>query len=340
MSAAFRTRPISAKASRNGLTHAKAKMFSERLKKIFQYNFSAALVLRTKQPERQRTEHRQILARGRSRRRIFVREAKNSARSIPSRSRLETSSENDRASSMLGRSPGNFENLVSNVSRGSVSPERRPSPRKAISRTRWTASSRAQLERHARTRFEIRADVGRDRCTKVRLRGWFFYGGVFCWGLSHDCAFQKGSKYVTRWVMDLKNNTSLKNKVAIVTGASRGIGKAIAIELASRGTSVVLAAKTIDPNPKLPGTLEDVKREIESKGGRALIQQTDVRSDADVEALITKTVAELGGIDILINNAGALYWADVENTPMKRFDLVMGVNVRASFACAQVPSLT
>ncbi|MBP9111465.1 MAG: SDR family oxidoreductase [Polyangiaceae bacterium] len=134
--------------------------------------------------------------------------------------------------------------------------------------------------------------------------------------------------------MDLKNNTSLKNKVAIVTGASRGIGKAIAIELASRGTSVVLAAKTIDPNPKLPGTLEDVKREIESKGGRAFIQQTDVRSDADVEALITKTVAELGGIDILINNAGALYWADVENTPMKRFDLVMGVNVRASFACA------
>ena len=128
--------------------------------------------------------------------------------------------------------------------------------------------------------------------------------------------------------------SDLKGKIAIVTGASRGIGKAISLALAGRGAQVVLASKTVDPNPKLPGTLADVKREIESKGGKAFIQPTDVRDEAQISELVEKTVKELGGVDILINNAGALFWAPVEQTPAKRFDLVMGVNARASLLCA------
>ncbi|MEO6419117.1 MAG: SDR family oxidoreductase [Polyangiaceae bacterium] len=127
---------------------------------------------------------------------------------------------------------------------------------------------------------------------------------------------------------------ALEGKVAIVTGASRGIGKALAIRLAAEGASVVLASKTVDPNPKLPGTLDDVKKEIEAAGGKAFIQPTDVRDESQIIELIEKTAKELGGIDILINNAGALFWAPVEQTTSKRFDLVIGVNVRASFLCA------
>jgi citronellol/citronellal dehydrogenase len=126
----------------------------------------------------------------------------------------------------------------------------------------------------------------------------------------------------------------LKGKVAIVTGASRGIGKALSIGLAARGVRVVLASKTVAPNAKLPGTLEDVKKEIESSGGTAFIQPTDVRDEGQIQELVDKTARELGGVDFLINNAGALYWAPVDQTPAKRFDLVVGVNVRASFLCA------
>ena len=127
---------------------------------------------------------------------------------------------------------------------------------------------------------------------------------------------------------------ALEGKVAIVTGASRGIGKALAIRLAAEGASVVLASKTVEPNPKLPGTLEDVKKEIEKAGGKAFIQPTDVRHESQIIELVERTAKELGGIDILINNAGALFWAPVEATPSKRFDLVIEVNVRASFLCA------
>jgi citronellol/citronellal dehydrogenase len=126
----------------------------------------------------------------------------------------------------------------------------------------------------------------------------------------------------------------LEGKVAIVTGASRGIGKALSIALAERGAKVVLASKTTTPNPKLPGTLDDVKKEIEAKGGAAFVQPTDVRDEAQIQELVERTARELGGIDFLINNAGALFWAPVDQTPAKRFDLVVGVNVRASFLCA------
>ncbi len=129
-------------------------------------------------------------------------------------------------------------------------------------------------------------------------------------------------------------SVELKGKIAIVTGASRGIGKAISLALAERGASVVLASKTVAPNPRLPGTLDDVKKEIEAKGGKAFIQATDVREEAQIEQLVATTVRELGGVDFLINNAGALFWAPVDSTPAKRFDLVIDVNVRASFLCA------
>ncbi|MGH7282728.1 MAG: SDR family oxidoreductase [Polyangiaceae bacterium] len=126
----------------------------------------------------------------------------------------------------------------------------------------------------------------------------------------------------------------LEGKIAIVTGASRGIGKAIALRFAKEGAKVVLASKTTEPNPKLPGTLDDVRKEIEAAGGKAFIQPTDVRDEDQIIALTDRTAKELGGIDILINNAGALFWSPVEATPSKRFDLVMDVNVRASFLCA------
>jgi citronellol/citronellal dehydrogenase len=127
---------------------------------------------------------------------------------------------------------------------------------------------------------------------------------------------------------------ALQGKVAIITGASRGIGKAIALAFAERGAEVVLASKTVAPNPKLPGTLEDVAAEIRKKGGKAFIQPTDVRDEGQIQELVATTARELGGVDILINNAGALFWADVESTPAKRFDLVMSVNARAAFLCA------
>ncbi len=133
----------------------------------------------------------------------------------------------------------------------------------------------------------------------------------------------------------------LNGKVAIVTGASRGIGRALSIALAREGAKIVLASKTMNPNPRLPGTLDDVKNEIEKAGGTALIHQTDVREESQIESLVGTTVKELGGLDILINNAGALFWSSVEQTPAKRFDLVMDVNVRATFLCcsAAIPHL-
>ncbi|MBI3724253.1 SDR family oxidoreductase [bacterium] len=134
---------------------------------------------------------------------------------------------------------------------------------------------------------------------------------------------------------------SLDGRVAIVTGSSRGIGKAIAIALAKRGVRLVVAAKTEAPDPRLPGTIHDTVREIEAVGGSALAFPCDVRDEARIEALAKAALDRFGRIDILINNAGALWWKPVLETPAKRFDLVMGVNVRASFLLARacLPSM-
>ena len=134
---------------------------------------------------------------------------------------------------------------------------------------------------------------------------------------------------------------SLTGRVAVVTGASRGIGRAIALALARAGADLVLASKTVEPHPKLPGTLGDVAREVEALGRRALVVPTDVRFEDQIANLARRTLDTFGHVDILINNAGALWWRPVLETPVKRFDLVMGVNARAAFLCAQalLPSM-
>ncbi len=123
----------------------------------------------------------------------------------------------------------------------------------------------------------------------------------------------------------------LAGRVAVVTGASRGIGKALALRLAREGADVVIAAKSEASTEKLPGSIYETADEVRALGRKALAVVTDVRSDDQVRAMIEKTVAEFGRIDILINNAGALWWQKVIDTPPKRFDLMMGVNVRAAY---------
>lgn len=128
------------------------------------------------------------------------------------------------------------------------------------------------------------------------------------------------------------------NKTVIITGGSRGIGREIALKLATEGANVVLAAKTKDPHNFLSGTIMSVAEEVEKAGGRALPYQIDVRDASAIDGLITKAVAEFKTIDVLINNAGAIYLTDTLSTEAKQFDLMHGVNVRATFlmsrACA------
>ncbi len=122
-------------------------------------------------------------------------------------------------------------------------------------------------------------------------------------------------------------------KVAFVTGASRGVGKAIALTLARNGCDVVVAAKTVAPDPRLPGTIGETASEIEALGRRALALALDVRDDDAVERSVKAALDQLGRVDFLVNNAGALYWQSLADTPLKKFDLVMDVNVRGAFAC-------
>lgn len=129
--------------------------------------------------------------------------------------------------------------------------------------------------------------------------------------------------------------TNLKDKVIFITGASRGIGREIALRFAKDGAKIAIAAKTAEPNPKLEGTIFSVAEEIEKAGGKALPLTVDVRDDAMVEAAITKTVQTFGGIDVLVNNASAINLGSTLEIPMKRFDLIFSVNVRATFMCSK-----
>ncbi len=122
-------------------------------------------------------------------------------------------------------------------------------------------------------------------------------------------------------------------KVAFVTGASRGVGKCIALALAREGCDIVVAAKTEEADARLPGTIHDAAAEVEKLGRRALAVRVDVRDDSSVERGVKAALDKLGRIDFLINNAGALHWRSLLETPMKRFDLVMGVNARGAFSC-------
>jgi len=123
----------------------------------------------------------------------------------------------------------------------------------------------------------------------------------------------------------------LTGRVAIVTGASRGIGRAVALRLAEAGADVAVAARTVASKESMPGSIGETADAITALGRRALAVRTNVREEADLQALVAQTVAELGRIDIVVNNAGALWWDTTENTPTKRFDLVMDVNARAAF---------
>jgi citronellol/citronellal dehydrogenase len=120
-----------------------------------------------------------------------------------------------------------------------------------------------------------------------------------------------------------------------VTGGSRGIGLAIAVRAARDGANVVLVAKTDAPHPKLPGTIHTAAAEVERAGGRALPLAVDVRHDAALEAAVARAAEVFGGIDILVNNAGAIGLTDTRSTPMKRVDLMLGVNVRATYAATR-----
>ena len=129
---------------------------------------------------------------------------------------------------------------------------------------------------------------------------------------------------------------TLKDKTLFITGASRGIGKAIALRAAQDGANIVIAAKTAEPHPKLPGTIYTAAQEIEAAGGNALPLVVDIRHEDVVQDAVSKAVAQFGGIDILVNNASAIFLAGTVDTPMKRFDLMHQVNARGTYLCSQV----
>ena len=130
--------------------------------------------------------------------------------------------------------------------------------------------------------------------------------------------------------------TSLSGKTLFITGASRGIGLAIALRAARDGANIVVAAKSSVANPKLPGTIHTAAAAIEEEGGQALAIQCDIREEEQVQAAVTQAVKRFGGIDILINNASAIWLRGTLDTPMKRFDLMNQVNSRGTFLCSQI----
>ncbi|MDW8106309.1 MAG: SDR family oxidoreductase [Armatimonadota bacterium] len=134
----------------------------------------------------------------------------------------------------------------------------------------------------------------------------------------------------------MHSEASLAGRVAIITGASRGIGRAVALKLAREGAAVVIAAKTAEPDPRLPGTIYTVAEEVHALGGRALPLRVDVRDENALQMMVDKTLETFGRVDILVNNAGALWWYPVLETPPKRFDLVMQVNLRAAFIASHL----
>ena len=128
---------------------------------------------------------------------------------------------------------------------------------------------------------------------------------------------------------------TLKDKTIFITGGSRGIGLAIALRAAADGANVVIAAKTDEPHPSLPGTIHTAVEKIEAAGGKGLAVKMDIRDEEQVETAMAQAVKRFGGIDILVNNASAIFLADTLETPMKRYDLMHQVNVRGTFLACQ-----
>jgi len=129
--------------------------------------------------------------------------------------------------------------------------------------------------------------------------------------------------------------TDLRGRTLFITGASRGIGLAIALRAARDGANVAVVAKSTEPNPKLPGTIHTAAAAIEREGGRGLAIQCDIRDEAQVGEAVAKTVEHFGAIDALVNNASAIWLRGTLETPMKRFDLMQQVNARGTFLCSQ-----
>ncbi|SEL63005.1 citronellol/citronellal dehydrogenase [Pseudoxanthomonas sp. GM95] len=129
--------------------------------------------------------------------------------------------------------------------------------------------------------------------------------------------------------------TSLSGKTLFITGASRGIGLAIALRAARDGANVAIAAKSAVPNPKLPGTIHTAAQAVNDAGGKGLALQCDIREEDQVRAAVAATIETFGSLDILVNNASAIWLRGTLDTPMKRFDLMQQVNARGSFLCAQ-----
>src|SRR5271169_5300636 len=128
---------------------------------------------------------------------------------------------------------------------------------------------------------------------------------------------------------------TLQGKTLFISGASRGIGKAIALRAARDGANIAIAAKTTEPHPKLPGTIHSAAVDIEKAGGKALACVCDIRDERQIAEAVTATITRFGGIDILVNNASAISLTGTVSTPMKRFDLMHQVNTRGTFACSQ-----
>ena len=132
----------------------------------------------------------------------------------------------------------------------------------------------------------------------------------------------------------MPDDKPLAGRVAIVTGSSRGIGRALALRLAREGASVVITGKSEHGTDKLPGSIHSVADEIEAEGGTAIAVRLDVRHEDEVKAMVDQTIDRFGRLDILINNAGALWWKPVLETPPKRYDLMWEINVRAAYLCS------
>lgn len=124
---------------------------------------------------------------------------------------------------------------------------------------------------------------------------------------------------------------SMQNKTVFITGASRGIGKAMALRLAKEGANIVIAAKSVEEDPRLGGTIYSAAEEVEAAGGKALAIQLDIRFEDQIQAAVHKAMDTFGSIDVLINNASAIQLTNTENTEAKRFDLMHSINVRGTF---------
>ena len=128
----------------------------------------------------------------------------------------------------------------------------------------------------------------------------------------------------------------LLHKTVLITGGSRGIGKAIGLRLAREGANIVIAAKTVEPHPKLPGTIYTAAEEMEAAGGKGFGVCTDIRFEEQVQSAVDTTVDKFGGIDILVNNASAIQLTSTIDTQMKRYDLMHQVNVRGTFLSSKL----